>query len=788
MMRHAITVLCTLIPTSITLGGGFATFNDETSARLVADGALGVNDVEEKDYAWGDVDQDGDIDLVCVRKEPFTTTGSEANVLFMNEGGVLVDRTAQYASASDVAGDNGFLTPINDRDVLLVDLTEDGWLDIITCTTLMDYEPSYISHPRVYVNLGEVDGVWQGFRFEKDRIPSMHSQASPRFCSVAAGDLTGDGVPDLYFGDYDSGPSQVYDFNNRLLINDGNGYFSDESTSRMNSEMLLSAFGAASVIIDMNNDGVNDVVKQTSLNPPQHVAITYNNPANEGYFNGYDIIDTAAPYFVNCGDLNGDGRMDMVVTDDGSDTYYLNTGNGGDGFANFTVHVFENSGGFGSNSLIMDLNNDGHQDVIIADVDVDISGCSRTTHIYRNLGNAPNVTFNEENVGIPGNQLTGVHDMAVFDINGDGWLDIVMGRCNGTQIWIQEAPYGMIFSYPDGLPGFVPPGEPYTFRVQLTAVGGSTPEEDAASMTWRVDGGKEYGQELVYLGDDLYEATLPAAECAQEIEFRLTGRLVKGGMFTDPPGNGWHEATVGDGTKIVLRDEIEGDVSSWTIYSDPSLETGQWEQADPIGTLNGTTMAAPEDDATAGTDNVMCFITENGDVGGSVGAADVDGGPTTLVSPTLDLSGTDGIISYARWFYDSQDTDSLFTLISNNGGTTWTAVHSTSGTSEAWETVNFRVGTYVEPTDNMIVAFQVQDADPASIVEAGIDNFQLEAIVCDESCNGDVNADGVVSVNDLLAVIAAWGSDDSDADVDGDGVVAIGDLLAVIGAWGPCGP
>ena len=58
--------------------------------------------------------------------------------------------------------------------------------------------------------------------------------------------------------------------------------------------------------------------------------------------------------------------------------------------------------------------------------------------------------------------------------------------------------------------------------------------------------------------------------------------------------------------------------------------------------------------------------------------------------------------------------------------------------------------------------------------------------MCDESCNGDVNADGVVSVNDLLAVIAAWGSDDSDSDVDGDGVVAIGDLLAVIGAWGPC--
>ena len=35
-------------------------------------------DVEEKDYAWADFDGDGDIDLVNVRKQPFTSTGKEA--------------------------------------------------------------------------------------------------------------------------------------------------------------------------------------------------------------------------------------------------------------------------------------------------------------------------------------------------------------------------------------------------------------------------------------------------------------------------------------------------------------------------------------------------------------------------------------------------------------------------------------------------------------------------------------------------------------------------------------
>jgi len=767
------------------LSGGFANFTNQTGTRLVSNASLGSNDVEEKDYAWGDVDLDGDIDLIVVRKQPFTSTGRKTNVLFMNENGILVDRTLEYATDSDVGGDLGFHTPTNDRDVRLADVNRDGWLDIITVTTLTDNAAKHLSHPRIYINKGEIDGVWQGFRFENARIPQMHTTAGPRFCSLAIGDLTGNGFIDLYFGDYDSGGGQIMDYNNRLLINDGNGFFVDESTSRMNNTMLLSAFGAASSIADMNGDGVLDVVKQTSLNPPQHVAITYNNPNNVGFFDGYDIIDERAPYFVTVGDLNNDGRLDMVVVDDASDTYYLNTGNGGDGFANFNVFTLENSNGFGGNALIVDLNNDGHNDVIVTDVDVDITGCSRKTHIYRNLGNTPNISLSEQSVGISNAQLLGVHDVAVFDINGDGWPDMVLGRCSTTEVWIQDAPSGIVFSYPDGLPGFIPPDDEWVFSAQTQLIGVGDIDHTSGLLTVRINGTNETTYPMPTTGENLFEATLPSTPCANAMEFKIAVSLEGGGTFTDP-ASGWYSVTVGEGTEITFRDEIENDVSTWQISDSKSLSTGTWEQADPNGTIFNTEQAAPEDDATGGSQNVKCFITQNGKEGGAAGTADVDGGSTTLISPMLDVSGTDGIISYDRWFFDSVDSDLLVTSVSNDDGASWVQVHTTNSTGSQWEIASFLISEYVTPTDQIRVQFVATDADPQSIVEAGIDNFQLEIIVCGVACLGDINNDGVVDVTDLLAIIADWGTPGPLTDLDGDGVVAVGDLLIAIANWGSC--
>lgn len=502
-MRHArlalfagaATLICTAAATA---GGDWASFVNETATRLVATPALGASDTQEKDYAWADFDQDGDIDLVVVRKQPFTSPGKQPGVLFMNEDGVLTDRTGQYAStAINVpVADLGLMQPCNNRDVVMADVDGDGWLDFITATTISDGDPKHIGHPRVYMNQGEVGGVWQGFVFDNDRIPQLMTPTlgigfppdpqpstaqNPRFCSVAAGDLTGDDRPELYFGDYDSAGGgtggtlepQNIDMNSKLLVNDGSGFFSDGTAARLGGTITvsgglggtfapwISAFGAAATIADINDDGNNDITWQTALTPPQFVGVAYNNDGT-GFFHStpgpsnYQVASPSSdvPYFVSVGDLDNNGLLDLIIAGDNTDVVKMNNGPAGAPVPSLSSKLLPSgTNGFGSQTLAADLDNDGRLDIMIADVDVDIPPCAnRVADIIHNVsGTGSGITFTggasslasaAQGVGIPNNMLNGVHNFAAFDINGDCWTDLVIGRCTATQVWINAAPGG----------------------------------------------------------------------------------------------------------------------------------------------------------------------------------------------------------------------------------------------------------------------------------------------------------------------------------------------------------
>ena len=83
--------------------------------------------------------------------------------------------------------------------------------------------------------------------------------------------------------------------------------------------------------------------------------------------------------------------------------------------------------------------------------------------------------------------------------------------------------------------------------------------------------------------------------------------------------------------------------------------------------------------------------------------------------------------------------------------------------------------------------FLMTDEDE-SVSEAGIDDFKVDTLACDASCQWDIAGfDGEVGINDFLDLLAAWGPNPGHpADFDGDGIVGINDFLELLANWGPC--
>ena len=80
---------------------------------------------------------------------------------------------------------------------------------------------------------------------------------------------------------------------------------------------------------------------------------------------------------------------------------------------------------------------------------------------------------------------------------------------------------------------------------------------------------------------------------------------------------------------------------------------------------------------------------------------------------------------------------------------------------------------------------------PLEAVPSADDRTDLVQTILDwcdglAGCPGDIDGDGVVDTEDLLALLAAWGEAGGPADINKDGIVNTADLLLLLAAWGPC--
>jgi len=421
-------LLVAVVILSPRLKAQWISLEDQTSNRFILN-SFPYNDVEEKDIAVGDLNRDGWTDVVVVRKQPFSNQGPEADILLLNVRGKLVDYTKDYAPE--------FISnPSDSRDVLIIDIDGNNWLDVIVCNT-------FEQQPILYYNLGNnSEGEWLGLQDESStRLPILTINPL-QFCAVWGGDVTGNDVPDLYFSNYNPGSA----CDDVLLINDGNGVFTDESDIRLGI-LRKSAFGTSVEIHDVDNDGDNDIIKISTLFhvPPWNdngVFILFNEGG--GTFTQWQKILGDKPYMFTIGDLTNDFKRDVYTVDDDQDYVNIAINLRADTLVEYNYSELTNSprtAGFGGNCKMIDIDNDGDLDIGIASVDVDIPPCEsgglRKFALLRNQDVGSGTLMDPWGASSnPWNQSA--HDFGFLDINRDGRIDIFFGLCSSYAIFMQE--------------------------------------------------------------------------------------------------------------------------------------------------------------------------------------------------------------------------------------------------------------------------------------------------------------------------------------------------------------
>lgn len=245
-------------------------------------------------------------------------------------------------------------------------------------------------------------------------------------------------------------------------------------------------------------------------------------------------------------------------------------------------------------------------------------------------------------------------------------------------------------------------------------------------------------------------------------------------------------------TTSIWSDNFQTD-RGWTVTGDAA--TGMWQRGIPVNDPDWQ-----YDPATDADGSGSCYLTGN-----VPGNSDVDGGSTTLTSPTIDMSAGGLGVQYAYYLVLTNTDGSDRLLVeanSNNGNGPWVTIATHTTSDSNWRqnsiTATQLAAAGVAETAQVRFRFTANDANPQSIVEAGVDGFivglvqppvsvDFNANAVPDECEGDCDGNGIA---DYTEIVADMSRDlnrnvilDSCEDCDNDGVLDLAALDHANNAW-----
>ncbi|HET8552527.1 MAG TPA: FG-GAP-like repeat-containing protein [Gammaproteobacteria bacterium] len=252
--------------------------------------------------------------------------------------------------------------------------------------------------------------VWRGDGAGGFASPETNTSASGTVQDIAIGDINGDGKPDAVLAAWGAGQAQI-------CMGDGTGKFNCSG-----SETVTQPFGVA--LADLNGDGNADLVVSSNYNPGSGYSTYVYTGDGTGKFTSAATLATTtvmsdgtprydAPRGIAIGDVNGDGKPDLIVGTSGAAAYLFEGKGDGTFGAGAAITTDLSSSGNPEAVALDDVNGDGMLDVI--------AGNNKESTVAVVLGYGDG-TFNTPLVYASGTSNAGV---AVVDVDGDDQPDIV---------------------------------------------------------------------------------------------------------------------------------------------------------------------------------------------------------------------------------------------------------------------------------------------------------------------------------------------------------------------------
>ncbi len=225
---------------------------------------------------------------------------------------------------------------------------------------------------------------------------------------AAVGDVNGDGRSDVVIADYypESGVS--------VQLNEGRGDFKGRAYS-------LPDPGALSVALaELNGDAKPDLVVTTADESEEPAGVSVFLNRGDGTFRSGPATLLAPATFGAAGDLNGDGKADIVAVDAKRAAIAVLLNRGAGGFD--PAHEQYATGKRISAVAIADVNRDGKADVATA------NSADNTVSVLLNDGNGVFAARRDYRTGRE------PEAMAVQDLNGDGRPDLVTANARAPSV------------------------------------------------------------------------------------------------------------------------------------------------------------------------------------------------------------------------------------------------------------------------------------------------------------------------------------------------------------------